>query len=202
MDALRFPLSPLLSHEDAMDRLMSDAEQRALDTRCRLPASPASRTAVVKLRAMLPASQAQCIASYAQSDLPNLVRCALTAGISADVRWGEYDEPVLCIAAQEGSERALKALLDGGANVNLADKSGNTAAHPAAGLGHAPCLRLLLDAGANLEAKNADGYTPLHHAAREGHAECCSLLLSKGCNANARSPLGQVSACLQTACSY
>jgi len=62
-----------------MDRL-SLAEERALDTRCRgLPASPASRSSVAKLRAMLPASQARCIGRYAQYDLPNLVRCALDA---------------------------------------------------------------------------------------------------------------------------
>ena len=61
-----------------MDRL-SEAEARALDARCRLPTSPASRTAVVKLRALQPASQAQCIVNYAGCDLPHLVRCALDA---------------------------------------------------------------------------------------------------------------------------
>jgi len=58
---------------------MSEAENCALDTRCRLPASPASRTAVVRLRALPTASQALCIAIYAQYDLPHLVRCAVEA---------------------------------------------------------------------------------------------------------------------------
>jgi hypothetical protein len=61
-----------------MDRL-SEAETRALDAPCRLPSSSASRTAVVKLRALLPASQANCIAGYALCDLPHLVRCAIEA---------------------------------------------------------------------------------------------------------------------------
>jgi hypothetical protein len=57
----------------------SEAENRALDARCRLPTSSASRTAVIKLRALSPDRQAFCIASYAQFDLPHLVRCALEA---------------------------------------------------------------------------------------------------------------------------
>jgi len=195
-----------------MDRL-SEAEDRSLDARCRLPASPASRTAVVKLRALPPTSQAQCMKYYAQYDLPHLVRCAFDAvchcssgslsvsllagalfaqGVSADVRWGDYDMPVLCVAAQAGSERALKALLDCGANVALADKKGDTAALHAAGFGRAVCLRLLLDAGANIEAKNTGSLTPLGAAAHNGHAECCSLLLAAGCAPNSCNILGEV----------
>jgi len=102
-----------------MDRL-SEAENRALDARCRLPSSPASRSSVAKLRALPPASQALCTARYAHFDLPHLVRCALDAGVSADVRCGELNAPVVCVAAQEGNERALKALLDGRVNVALA----------------------------------------------------------------------------------
>jgi len=106
----------------------SEAEDRALDARCCLPTSPASRTAVVKLRALPPAGQALCIRNYALCDLPHLVRCSLEAGV--DTRWGELDVPVLSIAAHEGSERALKALLDGRANLALADKKLWTAASP------------------------------------------------------------------------
>ena len=40
---------------------MSEAENRALDARCRLPTSPASRTAVVRLRALPLISQAGCL---------------------------------------------------------------------------------------------------------------------------------------------
>jgi len=57
----------------------SEAENCALDARCRLPTSPASRTAVVKLRALPPDRHAFCIALYALCDLPHLVRCAVDA---------------------------------------------------------------------------------------------------------------------------
>jgi len=165
----------------------SEGEMRALDAQCRAPASAPSRTAVLKLKALQSAGQALCIARYAQYDLPHLVRCALAAGVSADTRWGKHDTPVLCIATQNGSARALKALLDGRANVALADKElGLTAVHAAAFLGRAPCLRQLLDAGAPKEAKDAVGFTPLHFAAQEGHAECCSVLIASGCVLDAR----------------
>ena len=67
-----------------MDR-QSEAEDRALDARCRLPTSPASRTAVVELRALPPDRQTYCIVLYAQCDLPHLVRCAVEAVRSSDL---------------------------------------------------------------------------------------------------------------------
>jgi len=164
----------------------SEAEDRLWETQCRLPSTVRSRSAVSKLRAMPPDAQTLCIASYAQNNLPHLLRCALTAGVSPDTRWVEDNAPVLCIAAQRGSKHALEALLVGHANVALADSKGWTAAHKAACFGHAPCLRLLLDAGAPKDAKEESGFSPLHHAAQEGHAECCSLLISSGCSLEAR----------------
>jgi len=82
-----------------MDSL-SEGEMRALEAQCRAPASAPSRTAVVKLKALPAAGQALCIARYAQYDLMHLVRCALTAGVSADTCWGEDDTLVLCLAAE------------------------------------------------------------------------------------------------------
>jgi len=67
--------------------------------------------------------------------LTNLVRCAIEACVSAGTRWSEDDTPLFVIAAEEGSERSLKALL-GGVNHALADKLGRTSAHFAAFCGH------------------------------------------------------------------
>jgi len=134
---------------------------------------------------MPPDAQTYCVVNYAQYNLPHLLRCALTAGVSPDTRWGVDNVPVLCIAAECGSERALEALLTGRANVALADSEGWTAVHSAAYNGHAPCLRLLLDAGAPKAAKNEKGWTSLHLAAQEGHRECCSLLIAAGCDVDA-----------------
>jgi len=149
------------------------------------------------------------IAAPAQSSASvSLPAGALFAqGISADTRWGESDMPVLCIAAQEGSEPALEALLDGHANLALTDNKGWTAAHQSAACGRTNCLRLLIDAGAQLEAKANGGFTPLLLAAQLGHAECCSLLLAMGSDANARNDFGQTPLmkafdCTQAQCAH
>lgn len=162
--------------------VQSEAEARALDARCRSPTSTSSRTTVERLRKLPPDAQADCIARYARRDLPNLLRCCLAAGVKADTRWGVDGIPVLCLAAGYGSTRALNALLDGCANVALADKKGWTAAHCAAFKGHAHALQALLAACASKEIKTESGATPrsgatpLQLAAQEGHTECCSLL--------------------------
>jgi len=166
--------------------LHSEAEDRVWESQCRLPTTIRSRSAVSKLRAMPLEAQMRCIVNYAQCNLPHLLRCALTAGVSPDMRWGERNTPVLCIAAECGSDRALEALLTGRANVALADSEGWTAAHFAAYKGHADCLRRLLDAGAPKDAKEEDEWTPLHLAAQEGDAECCSVLFASGCAVDAR----------------
>ena len=170
----------------------SKEENRALDAQCVSERSTPSRIAVTKLKAMALQDKARCLGNYAIADLGNLVRCALAAGISADTRWGDYDAPMLSVAAANGSCRAMKALLLGGASHALKDKEGWTTTHRAAYYGHAACLRLLLDAGAQTEAKTPEGATPLYLVAQEGHVEACELLLLSGASVAAR-PAGQQS---------
>ena len=119
---------------------------------CWLPPPP-SRRAVVQRARLPPALKDNRLVGCVLGNLGNLVRCALAAGASANTSFGEDDTPVLCLAAQYGSARSLKALLTGGADVLLADKGGNTALHWAAQKGHTACIGLLLEAGAPLEAK-------------------------------------------------
>jgi len=83
-----------------MDRQNED-DMRAMDALCRLPTSPASRTTVIKVRALAPASQALCLMNFVLCDLPHLVRCSLEAGVSADTRCDEDD---LTARARSGAE--------------------------------------------------------------------------------------------------
>jgi len=131
---------------------------RALEPTLGNAASPASRRAVVQLARLPPAFKENHLMCYAEWDLGNLVRCALAAGASANARFGEDNTPVLCLAAQRGTARSLKALLTGGADARLADKRGMTALHWAAQKGHTACVGLLLAAGAPLEAKGVSAF--------------------------------------------
>jgi ankyrin repeat protein len=176
----------------------TEAQARALEATLGNAASPASRRAVVQLARLPPALKDNRLVGFAVWDLGNLVRCALAAGASANARWGENDTPVLCLAAQYGSARSLKALLTGGADVLLADKGGNTALHWAAQKGHTACILLLLEAGVPLEVKGVSAFrewlrvSSLAYAsptpALPAHAACCGRLRGKhrGCHSAAR----------------
>jgi ankyrin repeat protein len=127
---------------------------RAEDLKCANPASATSRTTVDKLKALPLAEKAAELAAFALYDCPNFIRCALAAGTPVDALSGELQLSALCAAAQEGSERALKALLGGGASVKLKDTEGDTALHIAARNNQVACIELLLDAGAELEVRD------------------------------------------------
>jgi ankyrin repeat protein len=125
------------------------------DMKCANPASVVSRTIVDKLKALPLAEKAAELAAFAGYDCPNLIRCALAAGTPVDALSGELQCSALCAAAQEGSERALKALLAGGASVELKDATqGFTPLHYAAVNNQVACIELLLDAGAELEVRD------------------------------------------------
>ena len=163
---------------------LSESENRALDAQCGSATSTHSRRAVVKLRAMSSDDKASCMKEYAAYDFVNLARCALAAGISPDTIWGEDRLPVICMAAEEGSQRVLRVLLAAGANPGLADAVRSTAVHKAAYFGHVACLRLLIEAGVQLDEEQGGegmpGGSPLTLAAKEGHFEVCQVLLSAG----------------------
>jgi len=91
----------------------SEEQASALEPTLGDAASPASRRAVVQLAALPRAAQVLRLFHYAKWDLGNLVRCALAAGASVHSCMKPADTPVLCLAAQEGSARALSALLTG-----------------------------------------------------------------------------------------
>lgn len=91
------------------------------------------------------------------------------------------DDPSLAReAARRGSERALRALLDAGADPD-AQSAGSTPLNIAIASGHARCARLLLERGAKPEGPGWQWRSrPLAAAAWVGNIECCLLLLEAG----------------------
>ncbi|MCW3050964.1 MAG: hypothetical protein JWN14_134 [Chthonomonadales bacterium] len=84
----------------------------------------------------------------------------------------------------------VKALLDGGATVNLADAGGNTPLMWAVLSKKQQTVRLLLEKGADVNAKNRLGLTPLYCAAIESDLSLARLLLARGAVANAKTTDG------------
>jgi ankyrin repeat protein len=156
-----------------------EAAMRALDRKCAAPDSVVSKRTVAQLSAQSLLYKEAFLFRSTFLGLGNLVRCALEVGASPDTTTGEEtgSTPVLVTASEFGATHALKALLSGGANKELADWRGHTALALAARRGHLSCLQLLLDAGANANAQDFLGNTPLMAAVMKKQYDCARALL-------------------------
>ena len=94
-------------------------------------------------------------------------------------------------AAMQRDNALVAALLETGADVNLAQADGATALHWAAYHGNLSLAGLLLEAGADPSAANRNGSTPLWLAASHGDAAMVEALLDGGADANEALPLGR-----------
>jgi ankyrin repeat protein len=89
-------------------------------------------------------------------------------------------------AAGAGNVKAVKLLLDRGADPKAADKSARlTPLHNAAFVGNVEAMKLLLEKGADIKAVDTSGNTPLHIAAGTGKVEAMKLLLDRGADIKA-----------------
>jgi ankyrin repeat protein len=116
-----------------------------------------------------------------------LIEVLLYAGADreAKTRVGAYTP--LLVAAREGNERAMIALLDGGSAADAATSTGVTALHFAAGTGRCAAIEALLARGADPNTREkAHGQTPLMFAADAGQAEAITLLASRGADVAAQ----------------
>ena len=154
-----------------------EASMRALDAKCENRHAHDSTRTVAQLSKLPLSTKKDYMYNSLVADLPHLVRCLVEAELSADARVGKCNGAALHVAAQCGSERALRALLAGGANHALVDERFFTPLHDAAYQGHSACLQHLLDAGANVNAVELLGMTPLMYAVVKDHAGCAQALL-------------------------
>ncbi|HEY3554537.1 MAG TPA: ankyrin repeat domain-containing protein [Casimicrobiaceae bacterium] len=96
-------------------------------------------------------------------------------------------EPMLCIAARNGSVHSVRALLEAKANPNVANRYGDTPLMLASIMGNLEIVRVLVAAKATLDPP---GWTPLIYAATGGHDPIVDYLIDHGANLDARSPNG------------
>ena len=82
----------------------------------------------------------------------------------------------------------VKALIDGGADVNAEDedKLGETPLHDAVIRGYGEISILLIEQGADVNARDVRGLSPVHAAAWRGNLDMVALLITIGADINAR----------------
>ena len=83
---------------------------------------------------------------------------------------------VLCAAAGHGDLATVQALLDEGADPDMADYDGRTPLHIAAAQGQLEMCRYLIGQGADLTARDRWGHLPLDDARRGEHAAVATML--------------------------
>jgi uncharacterized protein len=86
----------------------------------------------------------------------------------------------LLAAARAGSEAAVRALLDRGADPDSRNRLGDTPLNLAARAGDVELSRTLLQRGASPDRANLAGVTPLMWAAGQGQLETVRMLLARG----------------------
>ena len=92
-----------------------------------------------------------------------------------------------------GHSETVNALLDAGADVNLASRESMKVSPlaSASAAGQLEIARVLIARGANVNARAASDFTPLHESAASGRMEFAKLLLENGADVNARTSDGK-----------
>ncbi len=119
------------------------------------------------------------------------------SGVDVNTRYGFMETPPIVLAAQFGIAPLVDALIQAGADPNLADCGRNTALMEAVRSGSESIVDLLLKAGVKIDRADDLRMTALHwavhgrsdeKAGKDGEAEVvvAERLLSAGANANAR----------------
>ena len=99
----------------------------------------------------------------------------------------------LLAACEKNDVKTVALLMTAGADVNKADKDGETPLHCASRIDHTETVRLLIAAGADVNKANKRGETPLHAATGKLNTEIVivKLLIAAGADVNKANKRGE-----------
>ncbi|VDK73322.1 unnamed protein product [Litomosoides sigmodontis] len=122
-----------------------------------------------------------------------LLSCLTSYNVNCHATAGRKSTP-LHLACGYNQVRAVKILLEKGADVQAVDIGGLVPLHNASSFGHLEVVNLLLEAGADAQAEDLWKFTPLHESASKGRLEVVKLLVANGADpthkiGNTKSPI-------------
>jgi hypothetical protein len=142
------------------------------------PAGKAMAVSILLAMAVTVMSIASLQAEPAAARKSLTARTTASSGSATQPPAGPLDRS-LYEAAEKGDLNAIVALLDAGANVNVAIEGDGSPLIGAARQGHVEAVRLLLERGADPNRPVPGDGSPLIMAAREGHLAVVALLLER-----------------------
>jgi hypothetical protein len=123
------------------------------------------------------------------------VELLLSLGADPDARDGGGHTPLYSVGnecAVEGAERVVRALVQGGADINAHHGVKQcTALHMAARRGNVEVARALLDCGADIEARDRLGETPLRRSVNCDKVGVATLLVARGADIHSQGSKGR-----------
>uniref|UniRef100_A0A915Q6N0 Poly [ADP-ribose] polymerase n=1 Tax=Setaria digitata TaxID=48799 RepID=A0A915Q6N0_9BILA len=121
----------------------------------------------------------ELLESAKNGDEESLLSCLTPFNVNCHAITGRKSTP-LHLACGYNRIRAVKILLEKGADVQAVDIGGLVPLHNACSFGHLEVVNLLLEAGADSQAEDLWNFTPLHEAASKGRTEVVRLLAAYG----------------------
>lgn len=118
------------------------------------------------------------------------VKKLLESGFNAQTRDRNSFYCALVWAAYCGSTECLELFIAANADLNYAEKSGNTPLWVATICGRVPSVLVLLKAGVNPNTRLKDGWTVLKSAAMCNQLECLRIFINAGADVNAADDQG------------
>jgi len=138
----------------------------------------------VPVRAELPVGN-QFAVAIERDDIEK-IKGLLEDGNLADtpIEYGENSMTPLMKAAWDGRLEIARFLIEKGANVNFANRDGETSLHQAIGREQVELVKLLLEKGARTNTADVRKFMPLHKAAAAGNVEIIKLLIQAKADPN------------------